>query len=72
MTSDVSRRVREHNTKTGRWTSSFRPWDLVGIEEYETRGDAYAREAFLKSRAGIADRERLFEQLSGVAPVERP
>jgi len=31
-----------------------------------------ARESFLKSRAGIAERQRLFEQLTGIEALERP
>jgi predicted GIY-YIG superfamily endonuclease len=60
MTSDVQRRLHEHNTKKGRWTSSFQPWEMVALEEFGTRKDACTREAFLKSRAGIAQRQQLF------------
>jgi putative endonuclease len=63
MTSDVLKRLHEHNTKTGRWTSSFKPWEILGAAESETRGTAMKREAFLKSRAGIAERQQWFEQL---------
>ena len=72
MTSDVERRLNEHNTKKGRWTSNFQPWEVVALERFPTRSEAVHREAFLKSRAGIADRQRLFEQLDRVALVERP
>ena len=44
----------------GSRTSSFRPWELIALEELASRGDAMARESFLKSRAGIAERRRLF------------
>jgi len=71
-TSDVERRLHEHNTKKGRWTSSFQPWELIALEELANRGDAMARESFLKSRAGIAERRRLFERLTGSEAVERP
>jgi putative endonuclease len=60
MSPDVERRLHEHNTRTGRWTSSFRPWELVASEGFGCRKEASAREAFLKSRAGIRDRQRLF------------
>jgi predicted GIY-YIG superfamily endonuclease len=72
MSSDVERRLEEHNTKTGRWTSSFKPWELIALEEFPTRSEAAHREAFLKSRAGIAERRRLFQQWAGVGLVERP
>jgi predicted GIY-YIG superfamily endonuclease len=72
MSSDVERRLHEHNTKKGRWTSSFQPWELLAVEEYSTRGDAAHREAFLKSRPGIAVRQQLFEQAELKIRVERP
>jgi predicted GIY-YIG superfamily endonuclease len=69
MTSDVQRRLHEHNTKKGRWTGSFQPWELTALEEFGGRTEASAREAFLKSKAGIGERYRLYDQ-NGV--VERP
>jgi putative endonuclease len=71
-TSDVQRRLHEHNTKKGRWTSSFQPWELIALEELANRGEAMARESFLKSRAGIAERQRLFGQWTGIEAVDRP
>jgi putative endonuclease len=71
MTSDVRRRLEEHNTKKTRWTSSFQPWEIVATEEFETRSEAAAREAFLKSRAGMTDRYRLFGRQPGER-VDRP
>jgi predicted GIY-YIG superfamily endonuclease len=69
MTSDVERRLHEHNTKKGHWTSSFQPWEIIALEEFGCRKDASAREAFLKSRAGIGERQRLFDRGE---VVERP
>jgi putative endonuclease len=60
MSSDVQRRLHEHNTKKGRWTSSFQPWELIALEEFGSRREATARELYLKSRAGIAARQKLF------------
>ena len=53
IAADVERRLDEHNTKSGRWTSSFKPWELVAREEHPHRRSAAQRERFLKSRAGI-------------------
>jgi len=66
MTSDVEQRLHEHNTKTGRWTSGSKPWELIAVEEYGSRSEAGARERFLKSRAGIGKRDRLFEHLGAI------
>jgi putative endonuclease len=71
IAADVNKRLHEHNTKTGRWTSSFKPWELLGVEEFGTRGEAMKREVLLKSRAGIVARQELFEQLERLT-VERP
>ena len=65
MSSDVERRLQEHNTKTGRWTSSLKPWELIALEMFESRGEAGNRERFLKSRAGLAERQSLYGQLGG-------
>jgi len=65
MSSDVEGRLREHNTKTGRWTSRFKPWEIIALEKFESRSDAGRRERFLKRRAGLAERRRLYGQLDG-------
>ena len=59
-TADVARRLDEHNTKSGRWTSAFKPWEVLAVEGYEFRKQARRREAYLKSRAGIGERRRLY------------
>ena len=58
----MRRRIDEHNSRSGRWTSSFKPWELVAVEQYEDRRAAVRRESFLKSKAGIAERKRLLER----------
>jgi putative endonuclease len=62
ITADVEKRLNEHNTKTGRWTSAFRPWEVLGAEEYPDRPAAARRERFLKSRAGIEARKELIRE----------
>ena len=60
IAANVVRRLEEHNAKNGRWTSSFKPWELVVTEEYADRASAARRERFLKSREGMAVREELY------------
>ena len=62
ITANVDRRLTEHNSKTGRWPSAFKPWELVRIEEHEDRGSASRREVFLKSRQGITERRKFLER----------
>ena len=59
IAADVAKRLQEHNSKSGRWTSAFKPWELAVTEEHADRSLAAKRERFLKSRAGIAARKEL-------------
>ena len=65
VTAGLRRRLDEHNSRSGRWTSRFKPWELAAVEEFEDRGAAARREAFLKSRAGIVARKELFARSVG-------
>jgi len=65
IAADVAKRLHEHNTKRGRWTSAFQPWELFGTEEYPDRATAARRERFLKSRAGIQARKELMTHGEG-------
>jgi len=49
-TTDVERRVEEHNDGEGaKYTRGRTPVEVVHVEEYETRSDAMSREAEIKS-----------------------
>jgi putative endonuclease len=60
IAADVQARLNEHNTKSGRWTSAYKPRELIASEEFADRALASRRERFLKSREGIAAREELY------------
>ena len=71
VTSDLSRRLSEHNQGMTRWTSGRGPWRLVYHEEFETRAGALRRERQLKGgRANQELRSRLVED-KGPQSVER-
>ncbi|TSA45910.1 GIY-YIG nuclease family protein [bacterium] len=46
---DLQKRLRRHNNGLVRSTKVYRPWKLVGHEEYNSRGEAVRRERFLKT-----------------------
>ena len=46
---DIETRLKRHNSGLVKSTKSYRPWGLLGYEEYNTRGKAMKREKFLKS-----------------------
>lgn len=48
-TEDVAKRLVLHNAGKVRSTKAYRPWQLMGHEEYNSRSEAVRRERFLKS-----------------------
>ena len=51
-TSNIERRLIEHNDGKSRFTKGGIPWSVVYKEEYATLSEARKRELFLKSGAG--------------------
>ena len=51
-TSDIAKRVHEHNEGNSKFTKSGIPWKLVHTEELSTKTEAIKRETFLKSGIG--------------------
>jgi len=61
ITTDVDRRVREHNSGKGsKYVRSRRPAELVWREDAKSRSEALRREAAIKALSK-ADKERLVE-----------
>jgi len=61
ITTDVDRRVREHNSGKGsKYVRSRRPAELVWREDAKSRSEALQREAAVKALSK-ADKERLVE-----------
>ena len=52
MTSNLVRRVKEHNQKMNKSTRTFVPWKLIYCEKFQNRLDARDREKYLKSGSG--------------------
>ena len=52
LTADTERRITEHNERKEKTTRSYAPFEIILIEEYDTRIDARRREKYLKSGAG--------------------
>ena len=51
-TSDLKRRIEEHNSGSVESTKNYRPLILVGYEAYVLKSDAQRREKFLKTTEG--------------------
>ncbi|WP_072993170.1 GIY-YIG nuclease family protein [Pseudozobellia thermophila] len=52
LTSDLERRLKEHNGRKNVSTKKGVPWKVVHSEVFETRPEARKREKYLKSAAG--------------------
>ncbi len=52
MTSDIDRRLNQHNAGMHFYTKRYLPWAVVHQEQYDTLIDARAREKYFKSAAG--------------------
>ena len=52
MTTDLDRRLYQHNTGQNSSTKPYLPWKIVHTEEFLTVHDAREREKYLKIAAG--------------------
>lgn len=52
MTTDVVQRLKTHNLGKVKSTKAFIKWELIHVEEFNTRIEARIREKYLKSAAG--------------------
>lgn len=50
-TSDLRKRIIQHNQGQSHYTSKYIPWKLVYFEGYDAKEDAYHREQSLKLHA---------------------
>ncbi len=51
-TSDLTTRVHQHNSGRTRSTKSGAPWELIYVEEFQTRDEALQREKQSKTGSG--------------------
>ena len=61
LTSDLNRRLREHNSGKMRSTKAFKPWKMAYYEEFDSRKVARQREKFFKTGEG----RELLDQILG-------
>ena len=52
-TSDLKKRLQEHNAGKGFYTSQHKPYKLIYYEAYLLKSDAEAREKYLKTSMGM-------------------
>ncbi|MDP3957955.1 MAG: GIY-YIG nuclease family protein [bacterium] len=58
-TTDISKRLKRHDTGQVRATAHRRPLELVHTEVTESKTDAFNRERFLKSLWGAREKKKI-------------
>ncbi|MCL4510181.1 MAG: GIY-YIG nuclease family protein [Bacteroidetes bacterium] len=66
-TSNVERRLLEHNNGRSKFTKGGVPWKLVHSEELDTISEARRRELYLKSGAGRKFLDELLKSMCSEA-----
>ncbi len=61
-TSDMEKRLYQHNNKLAGWTKRGNNWKIIHTEEYSTLSEARKREKWYKTGVG---RERIKQIMSG-------
>ena len=51
-TSNLTRRLEDHNNGKCKWTKTYGPWKLHYSEHLNNKSEAFAREKYLKTHAG--------------------
>ncbi|MFA6251771.1 MAG: GIY-YIG nuclease family protein [Candidatus Paceibacterota bacterium] len=51
-TTDIDRRIFEHNSGSTTYTKRYMPWKVIYTEKYVNLSEARKREKYLKSSAG--------------------
>lgn len=59
MTSDLNRRISQHQNGNVRATKGYRPLRMLHAEEYSSRIEARYREMYLKSGVGRTEKDSL-------------
>ena len=52
MTTDLARRLKEHNSGKTKSVKAYIPWKIIYTEEYDSEIEARKREKYLKSGSG--------------------
>ena len=61
-TTDLDRRISQHNSDFSRSTKNRGPWFLVHKEEFASLAEAYRREGFLKTGRGRDELRRILAE----------
>lgn len=57
----VATRLRQHNRGQNKWAAQNGPFELMHVEEFETKLEATKRERFLKTGVGRRELDQLLK-----------
>ncbi|MFH1111847.1 MAG: GIY-YIG nuclease family protein [Patescibacteria group bacterium] len=66
-TSNILKRLEEHNLGKTKSTKFYRPWKLVYKEEFDDKKIAYKREWHLKHPKGYLEKLEIIKNFGGIA-----
>jgi putative endonuclease len=65
FTSDINRRLEEHNRGKVRSSKAYKPYDILQVEEFKTAKEAKQREAFYKTSSGRKEIKEVLARRGG-------
>jgi putative endonuclease len=68
-TSDLERRLEQHNTDVSSSTKNRGPWQLVHQEDFPTLAEAVRRERYLKTGKGREELKRILKASLAPSPT---
>jgi len=66
-TSDLDKRIKEHNSGKTKSTKPYRPWKIIYHETFIDKNEAYRREWHLKHPKGYLEKIEIIKKHGGVA-----
>ncbi|MFA6458413.1 MAG: GIY-YIG nuclease family protein [Patescibacteria group bacterium] len=63
--SDIKKRLAEHNKGNTKSTKPYRPWELIYVENFESKSEAHKREFYLKHPKGYLEKLKIINGLNG-------
>ncbi|MEI6144047.1 MAG: GIY-YIG nuclease family protein [Candidatus Berkelbacteria bacterium] len=67
ITTDLARRLSEHNNDGAKSTRPFGPWKMIYSEHFDSRSEACKREWYLKNFPGRKEKLEIIKKFGEVA-----
>lgn len=62
VTSNINRRISEHNSGRHSYTKRYMPWKVLYLEEFDNFAEARKREKYLKTTSGRRLMKKIFHE----------